>query len=176
MMNEVTLVGRLTKDPELRYTNNGTPVANVDLAVKRKFKNQQGEYETDFIRVQIWRRDAENTANYMKKGDILGVSARIQTRSYDGQDGKRVYVTEVVADSVSFIHTNRNNQGQGGQNQNYQNNQNYGNNQGGNYQPRNNNYQNNQQNQNMYQNNPNDGSPFHVDGQAIDISDDDLPF
>lgn len=116
MMNKVILVGRLTKDPELRYTPNGIPQVRVTLAVKRDFKNQQGQYESDFIQVTIWRKQAENTANYMSKGDILGVSGRIATRNYDGQDGKRVYITEIVAEDVSFIHSINRAQGQGGYN------------------------------------------------------------
>jgi single-strand DNA-binding protein len=103
MMNRVVLVGRLTKDPELKYLANGTPVATMTLAVNRPFSNQQGEREADFINVVVWRKPAENAANYLKKGSLAGVDGRIQTRSYEGQDGKRVYITEVVADSVQFL-------------------------------------------------------------------------
>jgi single-strand DNA-binding protein len=102
-MNQVVLVGRLTKDPDLRYTPNGVPVATFTLAVNRTFSNQQGERETDFINCVIWRRPAENVANFLKKGSLAGVDGRIQTRNYEGQDGKRVYVTEVVAESVQFL-------------------------------------------------------------------------
>ncbi|MEQ2529162.1 single-stranded DNA-binding protein [Bacillaceae bacterium CLA-AA-H227] len=102
-MNRVVLVGRLTKDPELRYTPNGVPVATFTLAVNRTFSNQQGEREADFINCVIWRRPAENVANFLKKGSLAGVDGRIQTRNYEGQDGKRVYVTEVVAESVQFL-------------------------------------------------------------------------
>ncbi|MFC5775137.1 single-stranded DNA-binding protein [Ectobacillus antri] len=103
MINAVTLVGRLTKDPELRYTQNGVATANFTLAVNRTFSNQQGEREADFINCVVWRKPAENTANYCRKGQLVGVTGRIQTRNYEGQDGKKVYVTEVVADSVQFL-------------------------------------------------------------------------
>jgi single-strand DNA-binding protein len=103
MMNRVVLVGRLTKDPELKYTPNGVPVANFTLAVNRPFTSQGGEKETDFINVVVWRKPAENVANFLKKGSLAGVDGRIQTRNYEGQDGKRVYVTEVQAESVQFL-------------------------------------------------------------------------
>lgn len=90
MINRVVLVGRLTKDPELRYTPNGIASARFTVAVNRTFSNQQGEREADFINCQAWRKQAENLANYMKKGSLIGVEGRIQTGSYDGQDGKRV--------------------------------------------------------------------------------------
>ncbi|MBS4200298.1 single-stranded DNA-binding protein [Bacillus sp. FJAT-49732] len=106
-MNRVVLVGRLTKDPDLRYTPNGVPVTTFTLAVNRTFTNQQGEREADFINIVVWRKSAENAANYLKKGSLTGVDGRIQTRNYDGQDGKRVYVTEVVAESVQFLDTKK---------------------------------------------------------------------
>jgi single-strand DNA-binding protein len=102
MLNRVLLVGRLARDPELRYTPNGTAVATFTLAVNRQFTNQQGEREADFINVVVWRKPAENVANYLKKGSLAGVDGRLQTRSYEGQNG-RVFVTEVVADSVQFL-------------------------------------------------------------------------
>ena len=101
-MNRVILVGRLTKDPELRYTQSGKGVASFTVAVNRPFKTN-GEQEADFINGVVWGKPAENLANYMKKGSQIGVDGRIQTRSYDNNEGKRVYVTEVVADSVSFL-------------------------------------------------------------------------
>lgn len=103
MMNRVVLVGRLTKDPELKYTQSGVPVASFTLAVNRPFSNQQGEKEADFINCVVWRKPAENVANFLKKGSLAGVDGRVQTRSFEGQDGKRVYVTEIVADSVQFL-------------------------------------------------------------------------
>lgn len=111
MLNRVILVGRLTKDPELRYTPNGKPVVSFSLAVKRQFKNAQGEYEADFPNVVQWN-GAENTANYTKKGSLVGVDGRLTTRSYEGQDGKRVYITEVVAESVQFLESRNTNEQQ----------------------------------------------------------------
>jgi single-strand DNA-binding protein len=102
MINNVTLVGRLTKDPELKYTPSGVAVANFTLAVNRPFKTN-GENEADFINITVWRKPAENAANFLKKGSLAGVTGSIQTRNYEGSDGKRVYVTEVVADRVQFL-------------------------------------------------------------------------
>ncbi|WP_110928352.1 single-stranded DNA-binding protein [Bacillus massiliglaciei] len=103
MINQVTLVGRLTKDPELRYTGDGKAVTNITLAVDRHFRNSSGGYETDFVPCTIWKRTAENTVNYCRKGSIIGVTGRIQTRNYENQEGKKVYVTEVIADMVQFV-------------------------------------------------------------------------
>lgn len=103
MINNVVLVGRLTKDIELRYTQTGIAVARFTLAVNRAFSNQQGEKEADFISCIAWRKQAENLANYMRKGNQIGVVGRIQTGSYDDKDGKRVYTTEVVADAIQFL-------------------------------------------------------------------------
>ncbi len=168
-MNQVVLIGRLTKDPELRYTPNGVAVANFTLAVNRTFTNQQGEREADFIMIQVWQKLAENVANYTQKGSQAAVHGRIQTRNYENDQGQRIYVTEVVANSVKFLSSSRDGNNNGGQ-------------QGG--QQRNN--QNNNRNQQGYsgnQNNPygnggysNQEDPFANDGPPIDISDDDLPF
>ncbi|GAA5416217.1 single-stranded DNA-binding protein A [Paraliobacillus ryukyuensis] len=103
MMNRVVLVGRLTKDPNLRYTPNGIAVANFTIAVNRPFSSQQGNHEADFVNCVIWRRPAENLANFMNKGNLIGVDGRIQTRNFEGQDGKMVFVTEVLAGSVQFL-------------------------------------------------------------------------
>ncbi len=103
MINRVVIVGRLTKDPELRYTPSGVPMTRFTVAVNRAFSNQQGEREADFIGCIAWRKQAENLANFMKKGSLIGVEGRIQTGSFEGQDGKRVYTTDVVADSVQFL-------------------------------------------------------------------------
>jgi single-strand DNA-binding protein len=102
MLNRVIIVGRLTKDPELRYTSSGVAVATFTLAVNRPFKNQNREQEADFINCVVWRKPAETVANYLKKGSLAGVDGRLQTRSYEGQNG-RVFVTEVIAESVSFL-------------------------------------------------------------------------
>jgi single-strand DNA-binding protein len=103
MINQVTLVGRLTKDPDLRLTPEGTHVVNLTLAVNRQFKNQNGEYEADFVQCTLWRKTAENTANYCRKGSIIGITGRIHTRNYTNPEGKRVYITEVVAENVQFL-------------------------------------------------------------------------
>lgn len=103
MINNVVLVGRLTRDAELRYTPQNQAVATFNLAVNRNFKNQSGERETDFINVVIWRQQAENLANWTKKGSLIGITGHIQTRSYENQQGQRVYVTEVVADSFQIL-------------------------------------------------------------------------
>ncbi|WP_048718137.1 single-stranded DNA-binding protein [Bacillus sp. 522_BSPC] len=172
MMNRVVLVGRLTKDPELRYTPSGVAVATFTLAVNRTFTNQQGEREADFINCVIWRKPAENVANYLKKGSLAGVDGRIQTRSYDGQDGKRVYVTEVLAESVQFLEPRNSSANNRSDNMNYGAPREQDNPFGGS-----NNYQNQrpQTNRNNQDYTKVDKDPFANSGQ-IDISDDDLPF
>lgn len=109
-MNNVSLVGRLTKDVELKYTSSQTAVATGTLAVNRQFKSANGEKEVDFINIVAWRKTAEIIANYTSKGSQIGITGRIQTRSYEGNDGKRVYVTEVVAESVALLDSKSNNQ------------------------------------------------------------------
>lgn len=184
MLNRVVLVGRLTKDPELRFTPNGVAVAQFTLAVNRTFTNQQGDREADFINCIVWRRQAENVANYLKKGSLAGVDGRLQTRNYEGQDGRRVYVTEVVADSVQFLEPRGANQG-GGQADPYG----YGGQGGaggGNFGPRPGYGGQGPSDKSGYRPNQNqrpndnfttvDDDPFKDDGLPIDISDDDLPF
>src|SRR5690606_42149718 len=106
MLNRVILVGRLTRDPDLRYRpNGGVAVTRFTVAVNRKFANQQGEREADFINIVTWRALAENCGNYLKKGSLVAIEGRIQTRSYENQEGRTVYVTEVVADDVRFLDT-----------------------------------------------------------------------
>lgn len=169
MMNRVVLVGRLTKDPDLRYTPNGVPVASFTLAVNRTFTNQQGEREADFINCVVWRKPAENVANFLKKGSLAGVDGRIQTRSYEGQDGKRVYVTEVQAESVQFLEPKNSSGGRGD-------NMNFGGSRNQDFPFGDNNNQNQRQQDNRNQGYTRvDQDPFANDGQ-IDISDDDLPF
>ncbi|HFI0024828.1 TPA: single-stranded DNA-binding protein [Streptococcus suis] len=114
MINNVVLVGRMTRDAELRYTPSNQAVATFTLAVNRNFKNQNGEREADFINVVIWRQQAENLANWAKKGALIGVTGRIQTRNYDNQQGQRVYVTEVVAESFQLLESRTAREGQGG--------------------------------------------------------------
>ena len=103
MINNVTLVGRLTRDPELRYTPSNIAITTFNMAVNRNFKNQAGDREADFINCMIWRQQAENLASWAKKGALIGITGRIQTRSYDNQQGQRVYVTEVVADTFQLL-------------------------------------------------------------------------
>lgn len=110
MINRVILVGRLTKNPEYRQTPNGVSVATFTLAVNRPFTNSQGEREADFINVVVFRRQAENVNNYLSKGSLAGVDGRIQSRSYENQEGRRVFVTEVVADNVQFMDSKGSNQ------------------------------------------------------------------
>lgn len=105
MINRAILVGRLTKDPELRHTSNDIPVATFTLAVNRPYSNQSGEREADFIQCVVWRRQAETVDRFLSKGSLVGVEGRIQTRSYDDQDGNRKYITEIVCDSVQFLET-----------------------------------------------------------------------
>ncbi|QNB45857.1 single-stranded DNA-binding protein [Thermanaerosceptrum fracticalcis] len=103
MLNRVILIGRLTKDPELRYTPSGTAVATFTLAVNRNRANQEGEREADFIPVVVWQKQAENCANYIGKGSLVAIDGRLQVRTYDGKDGQRRWVTEVVAENVRFL-------------------------------------------------------------------------
>ena len=102
-MNKVVLIGRLTRDPELRYTSSNVATASFSLAVNRPFQNQNGVREADFINIVVWRKPAETAKKYLTKGSLIAVEGRIQTRNYDGQDGKKVYVTEVVADNFEFL-------------------------------------------------------------------------
>ena len=102
-MNKVFLIGRLTRDPELRYTGNNTAVASFSIAVNRTFANQDGVREADFINIVVWRKQAENVKNYLSQGSQVAIDGRIQTRSYDDQNGNKRYVTEVVADNVEFL-------------------------------------------------------------------------
>lgn len=156
MINNVVLVGRLTKDPDLKYTGSGTAVATFTLAVNRNFTNQSGEREADFINCVIWRKPAETLANYAKKGVLIGVTGRIQTRSYDNQQGQKVYVTEVIADNFQLLESKKADSSQNTQGSGVSNSQT-------------NNYTHNQQNTNNAT-----ADPFG--NSSIDISDDDLPF
>ncbi|MGY3766913.1 single-stranded DNA-binding protein [Vagococcus vulneris] len=143
MINNVVLVGRLTKDPDLRFTSNGIATASFTLAVNRNFKNASGEREADFINCVIWRKPAETLANYARKGALLGVVGRIQTRNYENQQGQRVYVTEVVCENFQLLESKKDNQQSSNQNSN----------------------QSNQQHQNFNQNNQNYSQPT-MDGMG----------
>lgn len=103
MINNVTLIGRLTRDAELRHTPNNIATAQFSIACNRNFKNANGEYDADFINCVMWREQAERFCNWTKKGMLVGITGRIQTRSYEGNDGKRVYVTEVVAENFQVL-------------------------------------------------------------------------
>ena len=151
MINRVVLVGRLTKDPQFRTTPSGVSIANFTLAVNRTFTNAQGERESDFINVVVFRKQAENVSNYLSKGSLAGVDGRIQSRNYENNEGKRVFITEVVADSVQFLEPKGNN------NQNVSQGQQRGNN--------------NQQTGNAAEDNP-----FANNNGSVDIQDSDLPF
>ncbi|RIX47068.1 single-stranded DNA-binding protein [Paenibacillus nanensis] len=175
MLNRVILIGRLTRDPELRYTPAGVAVTQFTLAVDRPFSGGEGrEREADFIPVVTWRQLAETCANYLRKGRLTAVEGRIQVRNYENNEGKRVYVTEVIADNVRFLESNREGGGQreegggfsgGGNSGGYSSgggNSSYGGGGG---------YGGNRPNQSR-----NDNDPFKDDGRPIDISEDDLPF
>jgi len=170
MINNVVLVGRLTRDPELRFTSNGSAVATFNLAINRNFTNQSGEREADFVNCVIWRKPAETLANYAKKGTLLGVVGRIQTRNYENQQGQRVYVTEVVCDNFQLLesrNTSEQRQQSGGFGQD-----------GGNNFSQNQNSQSfggQSSSKNEMPNFDRDSDPFGSSSQ-IDISDDDLPF
>lgn len=115
MLNQVVLIGRLTKDPELKYTpGNGIAVATFTLACDRPFTNQQGEREADFIKIVTWRKQAENCSQYLVKGSLAAVTGRLQIRSYEDQEGKRKWISEVVADNVKFLDNKKKQQGDSG--------------------------------------------------------------
>lgn len=103
MLNRVVLVGRLTKDPEYRVTPSGVSVATFTLAVNRTFTNADGERQADFINCVVFRKQAENVNNFLSKGSLAGIDGRLQSRSYDNQEGRRIFVTEVICDSVQFL-------------------------------------------------------------------------
>lgn len=167
-LNRVILVGRLTKDPELRYTPNGIASCRFQVAVNRTFKGQNGEQEADFINCQAWRKQAENLANFQRKGNLIGLEGRIQTGSYEGQDGKRVYTTDVVADSIQFLES-RNSIGSSQNTSNYESSTNTGGQ-----------YQGGSQGQNYGNNQPSytrvDEDPFANSKGPIEVDSDDLPF
>ncbi|MFD1179656.1 single-stranded DNA-binding protein [Paenibacillus puldeungensis] len=109
MLNRVILIGRPTRDPILKYTPSGVAVTTFTLAVDRPFKSESGEREADFIPVVTWRQLAETCANYLRKGRLTAVEGRIQVRNYENSEGKRVYVTEIIADNVRFLESSKSN-------------------------------------------------------------------
>ncbi|HEQ2107264.1 TPA: single-stranded DNA-binding protein [Streptococcus pyogenes] len=169
MINNVVLVGRMTRDAELRYTNSNIAVATFTLAVNRPFKNEAGEREADFINVVIWRQPAENLANWAKKGSLIGITGSIQTKNYENQQGQRVYVTEVVANNFQLLESRNSQQNNQGQSDHQQNQGNFGN---------------KGQQGSFFEGNTtnpapgytNDNGPFGRSSNPLDISDDDLPF
>jgi len=173
MINSVVLVGRLTKDPELKYTQGGVAVCRFTLAVNRPFTNQQGQREADFVNCVTWRKQAENTANFLRKGSLTGIEGRIQTSNFDGKDGNRVFMTEVVADSVQFLEPRNATGGQAESNSGgYSQQRTQQPAQQSNQQPsQQSNQQSNQQNYTRM-----DDDPFSTGGGPIEVSDDDLPF
>lgn len=177
MINNVVLVGRLTRDAELRYTPSNVAVATFTLAVNRSFKNEAGEREADFINCVIWRQAAENLANWAKKGSLIGITGNIQTCHYDNQQGQRVYVTEVIASNFQLLESRNNQSGQQNQSNSFHNgnNSNSGNFQSGNNQGG---YQSPFGNQSTPDFSRSNQQSF-FQGQTtnpMDISDDDLPF
>lgn len=115
-MNKVILIGRLTRDPEMRTTSSGTNVTSFSLAVSRNFTDQNGERGTDFFNCVVWRKQAENVAKYCQKGSQVAVEGRLQNRSYDAQDGTKRYVTEVICENVSFLGSRSDNNSEGSSN------------------------------------------------------------
>ena len=148
MINTVALTGRLTRDVDLKYTQSGLAVGTFNLAVNRRFKNAKGEQEVDLINCVIWRNPAENLANFVSKGTLIGVEGSIQTRNYENKQGQRVYVTEVVVNNFTFL------------------------------EPRQNGSQSTRTNNNGYQSHGSnqDSDPFAGNVDQTDITDDDLPF
>lgn len=120
MMNNVTLAGRLTKDVEIKYTQAGKAVSRFTLAVNRSFKNANGEQEADFIQCQAWGKTAEALANFTSKGQLIGVEGQIRTGSYENQQGQRVYTTDIVADRIAFLESNKNGNSNGANGQQQQ--------------------------------------------------------
>lgn len=161
MLNRVILIGRLTKDPDMRYTPSGVAVTQFTLAVDRPFTSGGGEREADFIPIVTWRQLAETCANYLRKGRLTAVEGRIQVRNYENNEGKRVYVTEVIADNVRFLES--------GNRESSSNREDGGSMDGGGYSGGNG-------NGGSGRGRNNNADPFSDDGRPIDISEDDLPF
>ncbi|MBB6674384.1 single-stranded DNA-binding protein [Cohnella nanjingensis] len=179
MLNRVILIGRLTKDPELRYTPAGVAVAQFTLAVDRPFSRDSGggerEREADFIPIVTWRQLAETCANYLRKGRLAAVEGRIQVRNYENNEGRRVYVTEVIADNVRFLESPNREGGSAGRDE-YAGAGNSGGNAGGYGGGGGNSGGGNSNRSSGSRNSGNNSDPFADDGRPIDISDDDLPF
>lgn len=163
MINNSTLVGRLIKNPELKYTGNGIAVLSFGLAVERNYKNAQGERETDFINCVAWRGTAETLSQFAVKGSLIGITGAIQTRNYQNNEGQTIYITEVVAENFQMLEPKEVTDKRRGNNQQY------------NQQPTNN-QPTTQQNDNPFANvDFNNNDPFESNDVA-DVSDEDLPF
>lgn len=160
MINRAVLTGRLTKDAELRTTQNGLSVATFTLAVNRQYSKAKGD--ADFINCVIWRKAAENFCNFTSKGSLVGIDGRIQTRSYENQNGQKVYVTEIVVDSFSLLESKKDRLANN--NSGADNNNGFSNNTTGT------NYTNSSNNESQAP------DPFAGSGDSIDITNDDLPF
>lgn len=148
MINNVVLIGRLTKDAELRYTGSGKAVASFSLAVERSFSNQNGEKEADFINIVAWRKTAEIVSNYTRKGSLVGIKGRVQTRNYTNDNNQKVYVTEVVAEEVQLLGKKSDNEDRSDISEG---------------------------NTSRHKKNESE-DPFEQNDNSLDISDDDLPF
>ncbi len=107
MMNQTCIIGRLVRDPELRELEDGKKVSNITVAVQRSYKNENGEYEADFIDCTLWNGVADRTAEYCKKGDLVGVKGRLQTNTYENEDGEKKKITEVIAEKLTFLSSNK---------------------------------------------------------------------
>lgn len=147
MINRVVLVGRMTKDPDIRYTGNGTAVTNFTIALNR-FGAQEGQQQADYINCVVWNKVAQSVADYCSKGSLVGIDGRLQSRSYDNQQGQKVYVTEVLCNSVQFLDTRKKEETQKQQDSTY-----------------------NQPKQDQYYDNP-----FDEGFSSFDINDDDIQF
>lgn len=181
MINRVVLVGRLTRDPELRVSQSNIPVGTFNLAVNRPFTNQQGERGADFINCVVFRKQAENVSQYLSKGSLVGVDGRLQSRSYENKEGRTIYVTEVVCDSVQFLEPKNsgNRQDTNSSIADGYTNAYGGGQQTGNRQASQSNYQSSQSNNQSRDRAgaAQEDNPFsNSDNGPVDISDDDLPF
>lgn len=162
MINNYVGVGRLTADPELKYSPSGVAVCRFRLAINRSFKNEQGQQQADFINCIAWRKQAENVANFLKKGSLAGITGSIQTGSYDGQDGRKVYTWEVNCNNVQFLDNKGAQEGSNGQGNT-------------NYHPPQQNANTGQYRANNYQSSNSDPFSNANDGK-VDVKEDDLPF
>lgn len=174
MINNVVLVGRLTRDVDMRYTQSAVAVGSFSIAVERNFKNANGERETDFINCVIWRKAAENFARFTRKGSLVGVEGSVQTRNYENNQGQRVYVTEILVENFSLLEpkstTESRPTSENGANTNYyQNNENNIGFNGGQQQSSVN-------TNDPFQNNSQGNLNANTNGGSINVTDDDLPF